>query len=208
MKNKKMSNSSNKNKNYFSIICFSTDPVTYKPVNLIKQYITVKKYTNVVNDGESCIYYDHCSNALTGIVTQCKFYQIINLEKTNNICNKADSYIIIINLESGEVHNKIDVILKYIESNGKKDMKIYFIGLYFDFDEIKFLNNKDNIKEHLEQQNIFYEYNEIKYSSFNDIAEIISNIANDTLKNKIYDTKNISSEIEKRNKTRPKCIFF
>ena len=139
---------------------------------------------------------------------QCKFYQIINLEKPNNICNKADSYIIIINLESGEVYSKIDAILKYIESNGRIDMKIYFIGLYFDSEEIKYLNNKDDIKEHLEQQNIFYEYQEIKYSSFNDIAEIISNIANETLKNKIYDKKNLTSENEKSNEAHSKCIFF
>ena len=152
-----MLNSHDKNSDYFSIICFSTDLATYKPINLIKQYLTLKKYSNIINNKESCIYYDHCSNALTGKVIQCKFYQIINLEKPNNICNKADSYIIIINLESGEVYSKIDAILKYIESNGRIDMKIYFIGLYYDSEEIKYLNNKDDIKEHLEQQNIFYE---------------------------------------------------
>ena len=203
-----MLNSHDKNSDYFSIICFSTDLATYKPINLIKQYLTLKKYSNIINNKESCIYYDHCSNALTGKVIQCKFYQIINLEKPNNICNKADSYIIIINLESGEVYSKIDAILKYIESNGRIDMKIYFIGLYFDSEEIKYLNNKDDIKEHLEQQTIFYEYQEIKYSSFNDIAEIISNIANETLKNKIYDKKYLTSENEKSNKAHSKCIFF
>ena len=202
------SNSHDKYSDYFSIICFSTDLATYKPINLIKQYLALKKYSNIINNKESCIYYDHCSNALTGKVIQCKFYQIINLEKPNNICNKADSYIIIINLESGEVYSKIDAILKYIESNGRIDMKIYFIGLYYDSEEIKYLNNKNDIKEHLEQQNIFYEYQEIKYSSFNDIAEIISNIANETLKNKIYDKKYLTSENEKSNKVHSKCIFF
>ena len=203
-----MSNAPEQNNDYFSIICFSTDPVIYKPTNLIKQYLTIKNYSNVVNDNESYIYYDYCSNALTGIVTQCKFYQIINLDKSDYFCKEADSYIIIINLELGEVYDKIDVILKYIDNYGRKDMKIYFIGLYFDFVEIKCLNNKDDIKEYLEQQNIFYEYNEIKYSSFNEIAEIISKIANDTLKNKINDTKNISSETEKSNKAFSNCIFF
>ena len=203
-----MSNSPNKKKEYFSIVCFSTDPETYKPLNLINQYLIIQKYSNIVNNNESFLYFDYCSNELTGTVTLCRFYQIINLDKSNYFCKEADSYIILINLESGEVYNKIEAILKYIDNYGRKDMKIYFIGLYCYSEEIKILNNKDDIKEYLEQQNIFYEYNEIKFSPFNTIAEFISNITNDTLKNKIYDIKNTSSEIEKSNKAISKCIIF
>lgn len=204
-----MSNDHEKKNYYFSVICFSTDQATYKPMDVVKQYLTVQQCANIKYDCDSRVDYDHCCNNLNGRITQCRFYQILNYEKeeNNNICSKADSYIVIINLESSEVYNQIEMILNYIDNFGKKDMKIYFMGLYLDVDEIKCLNSKEDIKEYLEQQNIFYEYNEIDYNSPDDIASVISAITNDTLKNKIYDTLNLTKEIEKSNKARSCCLF-
>jgi hypothetical protein len=204
-----MSNDHEKKNYYFSVICFSTDQATYKPMDVVKQYLTVQQCANIKYDCDSRVDYDHCCNNLNGRITQCRFYQILNYEKeeNNNICSKADSYIVIINLESSEVYNHIEMILNYIDNFGKKDMKIYFMGLYLDVDEIKCLNSKEDIKEYLEQQNIFYEYNEIDYNSPDDIASVISAITNDTLKNKIYDTLNLTKEIEKSNKARSCCLF-
>jgi hypothetical protein len=204
-----MSNDHEKKNYYFSVICFSTDLETYKPMDVIRQYLTVQQCANIKYDCESRVDYDHCCNNLNGRITQCRFYQILDFEKSENknVCNLADSYIVIINLESSEVYSQIEMILNYIDNFGKKDMKVYFMGLYFDFDEIKCLNSKEDIKEFLEQQNIFYEYNEINYNSPDDIASVISAITNDTLKNKIYDTLNLTKEIEKSNKARS-CYLF
>jgi hypothetical protein len=178
-------------------------------MDVIRQYLTVQQCANIKYDCESRVDYDHCCNNLNGRITQCRFYQILDFEKSENknVCNLADSYIVIINLESSEVYSQIEMILNYIDNFGKKDMKVYFMGLYLDFDEIKCLNSKEDIKEFLEQQNIFYEYNEINYNSPDDIASVISAITNDTLKNKIYDTLNLTKEIEKSNKARS-CYLF
>ena len=204
-----MSNDHEKKNYYFSVIYFSTDLETYKPMDVIRQYLTVQQCANIKYDCESRVDYDHCCNNLNGRITQCRFYQILDFEKSENknVCNLADSYIVIINLESSEVYSQIEMILNYIDNFGKKDMKVYFMGLYLDFDEIKCLNSKEDIKEFLEQQNIFYEYNEINYNSPDDIASVISAITNDTLKNKIYDTLNLTKEIEKSNKARS-CYLF
>ena len=77
-------------------------------MDVIRQYLTVQQCANIKYDCESRVDYDHCCNNLNGRITQCRFYQILDFEKSENknVCNLADSYIVIINLESSEVYSQ------------------------------------------------------------------------------------------------------
>ena len=198
-----------KNNYYFKIVCFSTDKEVYNPLPIIQKYLKLEQCSNVKNKENDTVEYDHCSNITSGRVTRCKFYVIKNIEKFDKKINFADSYLIVINLESDDIYSKIDLILEYINNYGKSDVKIYLIGIYKDINEIRSLNSKNDINDYLKNQKISYEYNELNYDSNNDLVSILSYITSDTLKNKMFDYLNQSNDIDlEKDPGRSKCIIF
>jgi len=191
---------------YFTIICLSSDVETYKPLMIIKKYLTLEQSSNIKYDNWE-IEYDHSSNATNSRMTKCKFYEILDIYTQNPNCSLADSYLIFINLESEGLKTQIDELLTYINQNGKNEMKIYFIGLYLNRENIYFLNEKGDITKYLEEKGINFEYEELNFDSSNDLVEIMSYITNDTLKNKTYESLNQTLDKEK-GKGNSICIIF
>ena len=198
-----------KNSYYFIIVCFSTDKELYSPLPIIKKYLNLEQCSNVKNKNINSVEYDHCSNITSGRITRCKFYEITNLENSDKKINIADSFLILINLESVDIYTKIDLILSYINNYGKRDLKLYLIGIYKDINKITSLNNKNDIDEYLKNQNINYDYKELNFDSNNDLVSILSFIINDTLKNKMFDYLNQSNDIDlEKERAHSKCIIF
>ena len=198
-----------KNSYYFIIVCFSTDKELYSPLPIIKKYLNLEQCSNVKNKNINSVEYDHCSNITSGRITRCKFYEITNLENSDKKINLADSFLILINLESVDIYTKIDLILSYINNYGKRDLKLYLIGIYKDINKITSLNNKNDIDEYLKNQNINYDYKELNFDSNNDLVSILSFIINDTLKNKMFDYLNQSNDIDlEKDRAHSKCIIF
>ena len=208
----KSNNKTNKDKtpHLFSIACFSTDLKDYSPITIIKKYLHLEQCSNV-KCGKEEIEFDHSSNAASGRMTRCKLYEISNISQKNSKCDFVDSYIIFINLEGNEVYNQMDSFISYINNFGKKELKIYLIGMYKNIENVGELNKKKEIKEYLESQN--YNnciYNEVNYDSSNELVEKLGSAINETLKNKVYEHLNQSSdvEIEAHDQSSSKCIIF
>ena len=144
----KSNNKTNKDKtpHLFSIACFSTDLKDYSPITIIKKYLHLEQCSNV-KCGKEEIEFDHSSNAASGRMTRCKLYEISNISQKNSKCDFVDSYIIFINLEGNEVYNQMDSFISYINNFGKKELKIYLIGLYKNIDNVGELNKKKEIKK-------------------------------------------------------------
>ena len=196
-----------KKSNNFIIICFTTDIQLYKPMDIIKKYLELEQCSNIKYEKEKLVEYDHSSNAASGRMTKCIFYEISDINKISNQCSLADSYLVFINLESDGIETEIESILKYIENNGKEGMKIYFIGLYIDKNNISCLNEKQEMIEFFDNKEINYEYNELNYNSSNELVKLISHISNDTLKNKMYESLNQTLDKEK-GQGKSKCGIF
>ena len=192
----------------FTIICFSTDNELYRPMALIRQYLVSEECSNVKYIKEEGVEYDHKFNKDNSF-GHFKFFELINLDKSNPKCNLADSYLILINLEKEEIFEQADLIINYIQNNGNTDKKIYIVGLYINASNIKDEYKEDNIKEYLDQQKFNYEYSEINFDSSNELIRIIDFISNDTIKIKKenYQRSNINTEKEKA-QSGSGCIIF
>ena len=192
----------------FTIICFSTDNELYRPMALIRQYLVSEECSNVKYIKEEGVEYDHNLNKDNNF-GHFKFFELINLDKSNPKCNLADSYLILINLEKEEIFEQADLIINYIQNNGNTDKKIYIVGLYINASNIKDEYKEDNIKEYLDQQKFNYEYSEINFDSSNELIRIIDFISNDTIKIKKenYQRSNINTEKEKA-QSGSGCIIF
>ena len=192
----------------FTIICFSTDNELYRPMTLIRQYLVNEECSNVKYIKEEGVEYDH-NFKKDNNYDHFKFFELINLDKSNPKCNLADSYLILINLEKEDIFEQSDLILTYIQNNGNIDKKIYIVGLYINANNIKDEYKEDNIKEYLDQQKFNYEYSEINFDSSNELIRIIDFISNDTIKIKKdnYQRSNINTEKEKA-QSGSGCIVF
>ena len=79
--------------------------------------------------------------------------------------------------------------------------------MYLDKDNIDCLNEKDDMIKYLEDKEINFEYEELKFDSSNELVKQLSYITNDTLKNKIYES--LSLTIDKDGDPgKSKCIIF
>ena len=203
----KSNKKSEKKSYYFSILCFSTDIEEYQPMKLIKQYLTLEQCSNIKYDKENGVEYDHSSNAANGRMTKCKFIQILNLEKSSAKASFADSYLIFLNLESENLNNKIEEILSFLNYHGTIDLNIYIIGIYVDQNNVSILHSKQEMISYFNDKKINYEYKELNYNSSNELIKLLSYISNDTLKNKTYDTMNLTMDKEK-GKEKSKCVIF
>ena len=192
----------------FTIVCFSTDIELYKPMSIIRQYLVSEECSNVKYIKDEGVEYYHKLNKDNNS-GNFKFFELINLDKSNSRCNLADSYLILINLEKEEIFEQIDLIFNYIQNNGNADKKIYIVGLYINANNIKDEYKEDNIKEYLDQQKFNYDYSEINFDSSNELIRIIDFISNDTIKIKKekYQSSNINTEKENA-QSGSGCIIF
>ena len=192
----------------FTIICFSTDIELYKPMSIIRQYLVSEECSNVKYIKDEGVEYYHKLNKDNNS-GNFKFFELINLDKSNSRCNLADSYLILINLEKEEIFEQTDLIFNYIQNNGNADKKIYIVGLYINANNIKDEYKEDNIKEYLDQQKFNYDYSEINFDSSNELIRIIDFISNDTIKIKKekYQSSNINTEKENA-QSGSGCIIF
>jgi len=98
-----------------------------------------------------------------------EIFVLYDLSYIHDISLYADAYLLFINLEKGNTLEQLDKITKYILESCCMDKKIYIIGIYKD----KIIPNldKDLLEIYLDDQNINYEYYQIKY----DINSLIIN---------------------------------
>ena len=191
----------------FIFVCFSTDNEAYKPMSIIRQYLIFEECKNVKYKEDS-VEYNHNLNKDNNYV-HFKFYEILDIDKSNSKCNFADSYLILINLEKVDIFGQIDSIFNYIQNNGNSDKKIYIIGLYMNANNIKDEYKEENIKEYLEQQNTNYEYSEVNFDSTNELIKIIDFISNDTIKTKKnYIKQNNNNNEHDNDQSGSKCFIF
>ena len=206
-KEKKNSDTSETKSYYFSIICFSSDNELYKPMEIIKKYLDLEQSSDIKYLDQSEVEYSHSSNVTNGRITKCKFCEILDIKKPCPKCSLADSYLIFINLEQEGIETEIDTFISYINKNGKSDLKIYFIGLYLDKDNIDCLNEKEDMVKYLEDKEINFEYEELKFDSSNELVKQLSYITNDTLKNKFYESLNQTLDKD-GDPGKSKCVIF
>ena len=191
----------------FIFVCFSTDNEAYKPMSIIRQYLIFEECKNVKYKEDS-VEFNHNLNKDNNYV-HFKFYEILDIDKSNSKCNFADSYLILINLEKVDIFGQIDSIFNYIQNNGNSDKKIYIIGLYMNANNIKDEYKEENIKEYLEQQNTNYEYSEVNFDSTNELIKIIDFISNDTIKTKKnYIKQNNNNNEHDNDQSGSKCFIF
>ena len=191
----------------FIFVCFSTDNEAYKPMSIIRQYLIFEECKNVKYKEDS-VEYNHNLNKDNNYV-HFKFYEILDIDKSNSKCNFADSYLILINLEKVDIFGQMDSIFNYIQNNGNSDKKIYIIGLYMNANNIKDEYKEENIKEYLEQQNTNYEYSEVNFDSTNELIKIIDFISNDTIKTKKnYIKQNNNNNEHDNDQSGSKCFIF
>ena len=191
----------------FIFVCFSTDNEAYKPMSIIRQYLIFEECKNVKYKEDS-VEYNHNLNKDNNYV-HFKFYEILDIDKSNSKCNFADSYLILINLEKVDIYGQMDSIFNYIQNNGNSDKKMYIIGLYMNANNIKDEYKEENIKEYLEQQNTNYEYSEVNFDSTNELIKIIDFISNDTIKTKKnYIKQNNNNNEHDNDQSGSKCFIF
>ena len=191
----------------FIFVCFSTDNEAYKPMSIIRQYLIFEECKNVKYKEDS-VEFNHNLNKDNNYV-HFKFYEILDIDKSNSKCNFADSYLILINLEKVDIFGQMDSIFNYIQNNGNSDKKIYIIGLYMNANNIKDEYKEENIKEYLEQQNTNYEYSEVNFDSTNELIKIIDFISNDTIKTKKnYIKQNNNNNEHDNDQSGSKCFIF
>ena len=191
----------------FIFVCFSTDNEAYKPMSIIRQYLIFEECKNVKYKEDS-VEFNHNLNKDNNYV-HFKFYEILDIDKSNSKCNFADSYLILINLEKVDIFGQMDSIFNYIQNNGNSDKKMYIIGLYMNANNIKDEYKEENIKEYLEQQNTNYEYSEVNFDSTNELIKIIDFISNDTIKTKKnYIKQNNNNNEHDNDQSGSKCFIF
>ena len=204
---KSSSKTSEKKSYYFSIICLSSDTESYKPMEIIKKYLDLEQCSDIKYYDQSEVEFSHSSNITNGRMTKCKFCEILDINKPCVKCSLADSYLIFINLEKEGIETQIDTLINYVNKNGKNELKFYFIGLYLDKDNIDCLNEKEDMIKYLEDKEINFEYEELKFDSSNELVKQLSYITNDTLKNKIYESLNQTLEKD-GDPGKSKCDIF
>ena len=176
-------------------------------MSIIRQYLIFEECSNVKYKEDS-VEYKHNLNKDNNYV-HFKFYEILDIDKSNSKCNFADSYLILINLEKVDIFGQMDSIFNYIQNNGNADKKIYIIGLYMNANNIKDEYKEENIKEYLEQQNTNYEYSEVNFDSTNELIKIIDFISNDTIKTKKnYIKQNNNNNEHDNDQSGSKCFIF
>ena len=190
---------------HFNIICFTIDKEKYQPLIIIKKYLSLEQCSNIKYSKEN-IEYDHSTNPSNGRMTKCHFTEILDTNKISNKCSLADSYLIFIDLESDEIETETEEILYYIKTNGKEDLKYYFIGVYLDMNNVSCLNNKEEMNEYFDSKKINYEYTELDFNSTDDLVKILNHITNDTLKNKEFESLN--KTLEKKDPSYSACDIF
>ena len=131
-------------------------------------------------------------------------FQIIvinNLSFIHEIILDAEGYLIFINLEDEKTEEKLELLTKYITDNCSAEEKnIYFVGLYKN--KILPSLNKENLENFFKDNNLNYEYYEIKYNmndnnnkTHNCLYESINR--KKTFQNKIEQEFNLQEIIEK-----------
>ena len=125
---------------------------------------------------------------------------INNLSFIHEIILDAEAYLIFINLEDEKTEGKLEFLTKFITENCSVEEKnIYIVGLY----KNKTLPslNKENLETFFKDNNLNYEYYEIKYN-MNDNNKVHNCLYESinrkkTLQNKIDQEYNLQEIIEK-----------
>ncbi len=117
-------------------------------------------------------------------------YEIVvlnNLSYIHNITSKADACLVFINLENKNTIAQLEKIVKYI-TESCVNAKTYLIGIYKD--KIIPILNKETLDSYFEEENLIYEYYQIKCENYD--------IERDRINHKCIQEKNSNSNPDKK----------
>ena len=117
----------------------------------------------------------------------------------------ADSYIIIIDLESEVSYTNLDSIISYMKENCNIEKKIFFLGIYKNVDNINEDLKEENIKDFIDNKKLNYDYLELNIEYKNDLIKIMEFITNQSISNK--DGKENSFD-NNEGQSKSKCILY
>ena len=190
----------------YNVLCFSTNKKTYEPLSVLKNYIISSGYNpkKIIRYNPLDFYYQTKSTQIL-----ISFHQIINFNEVNmDICHFAESYIIMIDLESNDTYNNINEIVDYMNNLCDSEKTVFVLGLYSNPNNIKNNLNEANVKEFLDKKNLIYEYVESNIKLTRDFIKTIDYIIEEGIKK--VETKikegDLNNKIDSDSKSR--CVIF
>ena len=169
-------------KKKFKTLSFSTNIANLSPFSVLSKFLSNNLCSNIKNINKHSIEYDYQIDS--NVIVHTQFSEAYTLDRKYNMSNYADSYIIIIDLESKLSYSNLDSIITYMKENCNIDKKIFFLGIYKNLDNIDEDLKEENIKDFIDNNKLNYDYLELNLEYKNDLLKIMEFITNQSISSK------------------------
>ena len=195
----------------FNMVCFSTNNDIFSPLSIINKFIQNTGYNNIKMKKNNILTFNYKleNEKYNNQIIEIFVHEIKNLEGGNyDICFLADSYLIIIDLESENTYKMLDIILEFMKNYCDTEKTFFILGVYKDIEKTKKELDEENIIEYLDGKKIIYEYIESNFDSIKDLVKTVDFILLEGIKkienkmNEMGDKKGNDTQCES------KCVFF
>jgi hypothetical protein len=113
------------------------------------------------------------------------YYEITSLSVSNDICEKADCFIIFFDLEYNDSLGELNKILKNLANLGTNDKKLIIVRFYMEEKDIKTNSDEKSIPNILDKYGFsIFDISKINLNSPEQIISTIDKITLDTLQDK------------------------
>ena len=171
----------------FSPACFSTNPTTFGPIAVMKQYFMTTDCTDISYSKSSHVEFKHVINENKSNV-ECLniFYEIVSFTLEDiKICEDADCFIIFFDLENGDSLAELNKILNFLSERCDMSKKIFLISIFTNENNVKSNLNDKNIKYYFSKYLLEnYDIQEANIDSLTELAEVIDGVIKEALETK------------------------
>ena len=190
-------------KKKFKTLSFSTPIPNLSPCSVLNIFLSNNLCSNIKNINNHSIEYDYQLDS--NVIVHTQFSEAYTLNRKYDMSIYADSYIIIIDLESEVSYTNLDSIISYMKENCNIEKKIFFLGIYKNVDNINEDLKEENIKDFIDNKKLNYDYLELNIEYKNDLIKIMEFITNQSISNK--DGKENSFD-NNEGQSKSKCILY
>ena len=169
-------------KKNFKTLSFSTNVSNLSPCSVLNILLSNNLCSNIKNLNKHAVEFDY--QFVSNVLVHTQFSEAYTLNKKYSMSNYADSYIIIIDLESKVSYTNLDSIISYMKENCNIEKKIFILGIYKNVDDIDEDLKEENIKDFIDSKKLNYDYLELNIESKNDLIKIMEYIINQSVLNK------------------------
>ena len=190
-------------KKKFKTLSFSTNILNLSPCSVLNTFLSNNLCSNIKNINKHSIEYDYQIDS--NVLVHTQFSEAYTLNKKYEMSKYADSYIIIIDLESDVSYTNLDSIISYMKDNCNIEKKIFILGIYKNVDDIDDDLKEENIKDYIDSKKLNYDYLELNIEYKNDLIKIMEFIIKQSIFNK-DDTEDSFDKDE--GESHSKCILY